>query len=177
VWLRRGVRRRPLAELLPAEAATIAVPLDQLLTLEPVPALVLDVVDPAAVPPAVAAVVAIRGAPAALWLCSSDHAALVEWRRLSPAVRLVRNCRLERLRDGPERLAADLAAHGLDGAKMPATDWSGGLTTLFHRFDRYCLSEHAEQPRELDAQVRRGLDVVSSSRVDDLIAAMAPTRR
>jgi glycerophosphoryl diester phosphodiesterase len=175
-WLRRGVRRRVVADLTAAEAVTIAAPVADLLAADPAPVLVLDVLDPAAVPGALAAARAAHGTEGALWLCGADAGQLREWREQSPTVRLVRNCRLEKLRDGPERLAADLAASGLDGAKMWASDWTGGLTILFHRFDRYCLSEHAEQPRELAEQVQRGLDVVSSPRADDLVAAVAAVR-
>ena len=175
-WLRRGMRRRAVAGLTAAEAATVAAPIADLLSCDPAPMLVLDVIDPGAVGAAVAAARSVQGSEGSLWLCSPHGDALSGWRELSSTVRLVRNCRLEKLRDGPERLAADLAAAGLDGAKMWASDWTGGLTTLFHRFDRYCLSEHAEQPRELAGQVQRGLDVVSSPRVDDLLAAVAAVR-
>ncbi len=38
--------------------------------------------------------------------------------------------------EGPERRAAVLAEHGIDAINLHHTDWTGGLTTLFHRFDR-----------------------------------------
>ena len=54
-------------------------------------------------------------------------------------MRLVDSTRLAAA-EGPERRVAMLAEHGIDALNMHQTDWTGGLTTLVHRFERYAPS-------------------------------------
>ena len=58
----------------------------------------------------------------------------MEWRGRNDEVRLVDSTRLGRIKEGAERRAATLAAKGIDAVNMHHLDWTGGLTTLFHRF-------------------------------------------
>ena len=74
-----------------------------------------------------------------LWLCQERLADSIELRQRDPDVRIVDSTRLARLKEGPERRAATLAAEGIDAINLHHTDWTGGLTTLFHRFERVAL--------------------------------------
>ena len=71
------------------------------------------------------------------------------WRSLSDEVKLVDSTRLRRIKEGPERRAATLADGGVDAVNMHATDWTGGLTTLFHRFERLAFGWDAQFDRVL----------------------------
>jgi glycerophosphoryl diester phosphodiesterase len=95
------------------------------------------------------------------------------WRGLSTGVRLVDSTRLRRIKEGPERRAALHAEAGIDAVNLHASDWTGGLTTLWHRFGRYALGWDAQQPRVLDTLLRTGVDGVFSDHVDRMIEAIA----
>ena len=75
-------------------------------------------------------------------------------------VRLVNSTQLGRMKEGPERRAAMLADAGIDAVNLHHTDWTGGLTTLFHRFERVCFGwdlqfEHVLRPVAADGHRRR----------------------
>ncbi len=134
----------------------------------------LDVKDPAAAGPAVAlAREAGGGAPERLWLCHPDLDQVLAWRPLYPDVRLVDSTRLRKIRQGPERRAAELAAAGVDAVNLHHADWTGGLTTLFHRFEVLCLAWDAQHVRVLDALLDMGVDGVYSDHVDRMVDAIA----
>lgn len=169
------LRRRPIRELarseLPAHIPTVADLFGELGTdFE----LSLDVKDPAAGVPAVSAALAADPTMAArLWLCDDDVDRLVSYREASPHVRLVDSTRLSRLRQGPERLAAELQRRGIDAVNLHHSDWSGGLTTLFHRFKVVAFGWDAQFDRTLDALLRMGIDGVFSDHVDRMTDALA----
>jgi glycerophosphoryl diester phosphodiesterase len=112
------------------------------------------------------------GALDRLWLCHHDYKVLAMWRGLSDEIRLVDSTRLRRIREGPERRAATLADAGIDAINMHAADWTGGLTTLFHRFERLCFGWDAQQDRVIRALLAMGIDAVYSDHVDRLVAAV-----
>ncbi|HEX3623617.1 MAG TPA: glycerophosphodiester phosphodiesterase [Acidimicrobiales bacterium] len=130
----------------------------------------LDVKDPAAAP-AVAAVAraAGGGAPERLWLCHPDWELLASWREELADVRLVDSTKLRDMRRGPERRAAQLSAAGIDAVNMHYADWTGGLTTLFHRFGRLAFGWDAQHERVLRSLVRMGIDGVYSDHVDRMV--------
>lgn len=133
----------------------------------------LDVKDPAAAP-AVIAVARNAEAPLdRLWLCHPDWEVVASWRELADDVRLVDSTRIRHMKEGPERRAATLAEVGIDAVNLHATDWTGGLTTLFHRFERYCFGWDAQHDRVLDALLRMGVDAVYSDHVDRMADALA----
>ena len=72
------------------------------------------------------------------------------------------------MKDGPERRAAQLADAGIDGVNLHHSDWTGGLTTLFHRFNRYCLAWDAQYERVISDLVRMGADGIYSDHDDRL---------
>lgn len=104
-----------------------------------------------------------------LWLCHPRYEALVELRSLDPDVKLVDSTRLDRIKEGPERRAATLAQLGIDALNMFHTDWTGGLTTLVHRFQRVALGWGLEYDRHFQAGYRMGLDGVYSDWVDRMM--------
>jgi glycerophosphoryl diester phosphodiesterase len=113
-----------------------------------------------------------------LWLCTGYLDQLAEWRTYDPAVRLVDSTRLKRLREGPERRAARLAELGIDAINMHQSDWTGGLTTLFHRFERYAFAWDLQFERVLLQTLDMGVDAVYSDWSDRLatsLAAMDPS--
>ena len=72
------------------------------------------------------------------------------------------------MKQGPERHAAELATAGVDAVNLHHSDWTGGLTTLFHRFNRYCIAWDAQHVRIIRDLVRMGIDGVHSDHVDRL---------
>jgi glycerophosphoryl diester phosphodiesterase len=174
-----GLRRRPIASLrrneLPAHVPTVEEFYEACGSARH---LSLDIKDPAAA----AAVVAIaRGAGDEalphLWLCHPDWEQVAAWRPLSEAIQLVDSTRLRRIREGPERRAARLAGAGVDAINLHASDWTLGLTTLFHRFERLTLGWDAQFDRVLAALLRMGIDGVFSDHVDRMMAALEEARR
>lgn len=134
----------------------------------------LDVKDPAVVP-AVLAVAHNAGGDAIrrLWLCHPDWEQVARWRREDEDVRLVDSTRLRKIGEGPETRAAALAEAAIDAVNLHESDWSGGLTTLFHRFDIHCLGWDAQQPRVLAELLDMGCDGVYSDHVDRMTEAIA----
>jgi glycerophosphoryl diester phosphodiesterase len=88
-------------------------------------------------------------------------------------VRLVDSTRLDRIKEGPERRAATLAARGVDALNMHHLDWTGGLTTLVHRFGVLAFGWGAQTPRVLAELVDAGIDGVYSDHVDRMVDAVA----
>ena len=177
--VKSGVRRRRIADMSRA-ALPSHVP-----TLEDLYAecgtdfeLSIDVRDPAAAP-AIVAIAIAAGADAVgrLWLCHHEWEQVAQWRPLSPDVKLVDSTRLRRMKEGPERRAATLAEVGVDCVNMHHTDWTGGLTTLFHRFERYCFGWDAQYHRVLAALLAMGIDGIYSDHVDRLVEAVAESQR
>jgi glycerophosphoryl diester phosphodiesterase len=107
-----------------------------------------------------------------LWLCHPRWEQLVEWRGRCADVRLVDSTRLDRIKEGPERRAATLAAKGIDGINMHHLDWTGGLTTLFHRFGVLAFGWDAQSPRVLAELLDSGIDGVFSDHVDRMVEAV-----
>ena len=80
--------------------------------------------------------------------------------------------RLDRIKEGPERRAAVLADAGIDGINLSRRDWTGGLVTLFHRFERLAFGWDLQFEHELRDGLRMGLDAVYSDHVDVMVDAM-----
>jgi glycerophosphoryl diester phosphodiesterase len=106
-----------------------------------------------------------------LWLCYSSWGDASVARSLDPDVKLVDSTRLGRIKEGPERRAATLANAGVDAINLHQSDWTGGLTTLFHRFHRYALGWDAQYERVLEELLRMGIDGVYSDWVDRMTDA------
>jgi len=175
--VKAGLRRRPIGDV-PRRALPEHIPtLEELYTTCGTDyELSLDVKDDAAAAPVVA-VAQAAGAVDRLWLCHPSWERAASWRRLSDDVRLVDSTRLRAIREGPERRAADLAAAGVDAVNLHYSDWSLGLTTLFHRFERVVFGWDAQHRRVLDGLLAMGIDGVFSDHVDRMMDALAELQR
>ena len=129
----------------------------------------LDVMDPAVTAQVVAVANRHPGALGRLWLCHPDWETVASWRELHPRIRLVDSTRLERIEEGPERRAARLAAAQIDAINLHQSEWTGGLTALFHRFGLACFGWDAQHERQLDHLFRIGIDGVYSDHVDRMV--------
>lgn len=108
-----------------------------------------------------------------VWLAHSDLDVLARWRDAAPQVRLVNATTIDALPLGPERRAAELAAARVDAVALPERDWSGGLVTLFHRFDVLAFADGAHFERQLARLIDMGVDAVSSDHADRMAAVAA----
>jgi len=168
------VRRRPIASLtraqLPDHIPTLA---DLYATCGTDVDVSLDVKDAAAFDRVVAVARAAGGdALARLWLCHPRWEQVAEWRGHCDGVCLVDSTQLDRIKEGPERRAATLAAKGIDAVNLHHLDWSGGLTTLFHRFGVLAFGWDAQAPRVLTELLDAGIDAVYSDHVDRMVHAL-----
>lgn len=172
------LRRRPIREVdradLPSHIPTLAELFAELGTEFH---LSLDVKDPDA---GMASVEVAQAAdptmPARLWMCDDDHERLLSLRRVSAHVRLVDSTRLRRISEGPERRAAKLQELGIDALNLHHSDWSGGLTTLAHRFGVLAFGWDAQFERTIGELLRMGVDAVYSDHVDRMADALAHHR-
>ncbi|MCU1453496.1 MAG: putative phosphodiesterase [Acidimicrobiales bacterium] len=168
------LRRQPIGRILRADLPPALPALAELLgELGSDYELSLDVKDPAAGAVVVQEVLAHDPAMAArLWLCHDDLDLLESWRAAGPAVRLVASTRLRALRQGPERRAATLQGRGIDALNLHHSDWTGGLTTLCHRFGILTFGWDAQFPRVLDGLLEMGIDAVYSDHVDRMVESL-----
>jgi glycerophosphoryl diester phosphodiesterase len=133
----------------------------------------LDVKDPDAASAVVADARAAGGdAPSRLWLCHHDWRLVASWREPYPDVRLVDSTRVQRMKDGPERRAAQLSGAGIDAVNLHRSDWSAGLVALFHRFDRHAFGWDCQLERHLTELLDMGIDAVYSDHVDRMVDAL-----
>lgn len=170
----RRPRRRPIAGYKRADLPAHVPTLEELYAACGTDfALSLDVKDPAAFPRIVeVARAAGDGAPERLWLCHHRWETVAGWRGDADDVRLVDSTRLHRMKHGPERRAAALKKAGIDAVNLHHSDWTGGLTTLFHRFGLLTFGWDAQQPRVLDELLEAGIDGVYSDHVERMVAAL-----
>ena len=76
------------------------------------------------------------------------------------------------MKEGPERRAAALADAGIDAVNLHHTDWTGGLTTLFHRFEVLAFGWDAQHTRIIEELLDIGIDAVYSDHTDKLVEAL-----
>lgn len=163
---RRAISRSSLEQLsgrvVPFERLTAA--------LWPASELLVEVNDPAVLD-AIFEIPAARALDSRLWVASPDMEQLAERRALAGASRLLVKSRVDQLVGGPERAASNMRDRRLDGLYAPRADWTGGLTTLLHRFGRLAVSQSAPHQRMITAVLRMGVDAVASEYPDRLAAA------
>lgn len=170
--VRQGLRKRPIAACLradlPAHIPTLRELYDET---DAVVDLSLDVKDTAAFD-RVVEVARGSGALDRLWLCHHRWTQVAEWRRSCAEVHVVDSTSLGRMPAGPERRAAELAEAGVDAVNLHHSEWTGGLTALFHRFGVLCFGWDAQHERVLDELLDAGLDAVYSDHVDRLVSSL-----
>jgi glycerophosphoryl diester phosphodiesterase len=118
------------------------------------------------------AVARAAGAAERLWVCHHVWEKVASWREPYPDVHLVDSTHLRRMKQGPERRAAQLAEAGIDAVNLHRSEWTGGLTTLFHRFGRLTLGWDCQLERHLDEILDAGVDGVFSDHVDRMVEAI-----
>lgn len=172
--VRQGLRKRPIARCRRDELPDHIPTLGELYgavgtSLE----LSLDVKDASAFGRVIE--VAAEAGPEALphlWLCHHRTSQVAAWRARCGDVRLVDSTFLGYMPDGPERRAAELADAGVDAVNLHHSEWTGGLTTLFHRFGVLCFGWDAQHDRVLDGLLDAGVDAVYSDHVDRMVDAL-----
>lgn len=168
-WLRRRPIATVLRERLPEHIPTLRELYTEVGSHLP---LSLDLKDPDVLVP-VLQVADEFDARERLWLCHPDPWILLRSRDLSEGAHLVLSGKLKDLEGGPERAAAELSRNGLDAVNLHHSEWTGGLTTLFHRFGLVTLGWDAQLPRHLAELLDMGIDGVFSDHVDRMMEAIA----
>ena len=170
--VRHGMRHRPISSLkrkqLPAHIPALA---DLFAECGSDYELSLDLKDKAAAD-ATFAVARAAGAIERLWLCHPDRDVLVDLQPAAGDAHLVHSTRLRRMPHGPERLAAQLSKDGIEVVNLRRSEWTGGLTTLFHRFGRLTFGWDAQHERMIDELLDMGIDGVYSDHVDRMMDAV-----
>lgn len=106
-----------------------------------------------------------------LWLCHHQLEVTLAARKNFTEIRMVDSSRLARIKEGVERRCAVLSESGVDALNMHVSDWTGGLTTLVHKFDLHAFGWDIQQPHLLEDGLRMGLDGLFSDHVDRLVDA------
>jgi glycerophosphoryl diester phosphodiesterase len=112
------------------------------------------------------------GAEERLWLCHGHLPTVASWRARSTVAKLVHSSRLGALGGSPEAHAARMADAGVDALNLRHTEWTGGRTTLLHRFERLALAWDCQHARTLDEVLDAGIDGVYSDHVDRMVDAI-----
>lgn len=106
-----------------------------------------------------------------LWLCHPNSDLLINNRGVVSRCKLVDSTRLARIKEGPERRAATLAANGIEAFNMHYSDWTGGLAALFHRFNIVSFGWDMQHESVIETGIRMGLDGVFSDWPDRMVEA------
>ena len=104
-----------------------------------------------------------------LWLCHPSSETLINQRKSVANCKLVDSTRLAKIKEGPERRAATLAANGIEAFNMHYTDWNGGLVALFHRFNIVSFGWDMQHDAIIENGIRMGLDGVFSDWPDRMV--------
>lgn len=167
--LRRGLRKIPFSTVTRSHLPPALPTLEELLEqLSPGMNLSIDVKDAAAAASIVESCDAAGLSRRRLWLCHHDVETVVSW-RMYDGVRLVDSTRIRAITEGVERRCARLAEAGIDALNLPQQDWSGGLTTLAHRFGILALAWDAQQDHRIESLLRMGVDGLFGDHVDRLV--------
>lgn len=186
-YVGRGPWRRRLGSMLVAQVAHLPSIEDLYRRCGTGPHLSVDVKDPTAARPLVAAAQAV-GAAGRLWLCSPDHAALARWRALDAEVHLVHSTALTDItgvRHPYRQLAASdlrarmgdhvrqLRAAGIDTVNLHHRAWSSGVVTAAREAGARAFGWDAQRREDLERAVELGLDGVYSDDVALMVAVLA----
>ena len=104
-----------------------------------------------------------------LWLCHYSSAVVIAQRALLPNVRLVDSTRIARIKEGLEMRCAKLSTNGVDCLNMHHSDWTGGSTTLVHKFGMFAFGWDCQYDYVQSTALRMGLDAVFSDHVDTMV--------
>lgn len=104
-----------------------------------------------------------------LWLCHYSSAVVIAQRSLLPNVRLVDSTRVARIKEGLEMRCAKLSRNGVDCLNLHHSDWTGGSTTLVHKFGMFAFGWDCQYDYVQSTALRMGLDAVFSDHVDTMV--------
>ncbi len=104
-----------------------------------------------------------------LWLCHPSFDLLINKRTSTQKCKFVDSTRLAKIKEGPERRAATLAANGIEAFNMHYSDWNGGLVALFHRFNIVSFGWDMQHEAVIENGIRMGLDGVFSDWPDRMV--------
>ena len=174
-----GLRRRPIESLARRDLPDDVLTFPELLELAPAEVdLSIDVKTPSAFEPVLDTIAQLDAERRSrIFLCHPDWTLLADWRDRDPHVRLIDSTTLKAMERGPERRAHELAEAGIDGVNLRADEWTGGLTTLFHRFERLCFGWDAQHDHVLDDLLTMGIDAVFCDHVDRMADALERHRQ
>lgn len=173
-----GLRRKSIAKLDRAQLPDSMITLPELF--ERAPANIdfsIDVKDDAAMLPLLEWAGELQPMHRArLYLCHPELEQLAQWRSVDQHVNLVASTSVNTMRTktylGPERYAHELTKAGIEGVNLRHDEWSGGMVTLFHRFDRICFGWDAQHSRILNELLRMGIDGLYCDAVDIMMEAV-----
>lgn len=109
--------------------------------------------------------------PTQVWLCHPDLDVLTSWIGRT-SLRLVHSTRYGKISPGFESHAAKVSALGISALNMPASEWSGGLIALFHRFSIRCFAWNVQYTDAARPLVAAGIDAIYGDFVDRLVDAV-----
>lgn len=112
-----------------------------------------------------------------IWLVNGDIEALVRWRSWDSQVMLLHATRSHKLGMGIERIAATQAEKRITGVRLHATDWTGGLVALWHRFELMAFAWDANEPHVISRLLDMGVDAIAGAHVDRLAEALEEAER
>jgi glycerophosphoryl diester phosphodiesterase len=167
-WRRRRISAQTRSRL-PAHIPALEDLYDRL---SPAFELSLDVKDPAAFSPILAAADA-AASTARLWLCHEDWRWLAARRPAAGEARLVQSTRLTRINEGVEARAVALRDAGLDALNLHRRDWTAEHVATVHAAGIRAFGWDAQSTAEIARLVRLGVDGIYSDHVDLLMAAIA----
>jgi len=172
-FVRRGLRRVPISRLersdLPSEIPSLA---ELYIACGRDVRLALEVPEHPAIGPCLE-VARVHGGVPRLWLCLARVEDCASVRAESSVVGLIHTTRLAEIESTIERHFADLRTIGVNGLSLRYNDWTGGLVTMGHRFQRHCWGSDAEHERMIASLIDMGVDAVSSDHVDRLVDVAA----
>lgn len=171
--VRRGIRRRRVAEASAAELAELGVPrlVDLYHSLGTDFELSVDL----KVPDVAERLVALArdvGAAGRAWLCHPDLGLVVELCRRHPDIHVVHSTRRRTIEATLERHAAVLAASGVDALNLHHTEWTPGLVALFQRFGVRAFAWDVQEVRHLREMVAAGVDAIYCDRVSRMVTVI-----
>jgi len=134
----------------------------------------IDVLDPAAAGPLVAAAVAAGpGTAERMWLCSPNLAELASWRRLHPGIHLVHSdSRWRRHRDDPASSVQPLPGLGIEVLNLHHRHCAPEVVAACHGERILLFAWGVQHTWAMRRLVRRGVDGIMSDHVDRLLAAI-----
>jgi glycerophosphoryl diester phosphodiesterase len=165
--VRRGLRSRRISEVHRDELPPHIPDLTTVLGMTGVATqLSLDIKDTDALPSVVAAIAASGVDPARVWLCSPDLGFLLELTAAMPVVRAVHSTRVRSLDVSLEKHCSLLSESGVAALNLHHSEWTGGMTTLAHRFGLHAFAWDIQYPEQMVNILRMGMDAVYSDHAD-----------